>query len=202
MTMLKRLFPAHDIDALLGDIAEESRHRSPIWYWSQLLALVVVASWRDARRHPLIALRAVATGFVTLTIYFGGVQFVGRVVVVLTNGGYYIAGHWLTLSNPPGLRPLYDPVIAVAINALGFVLSGWAVVRFHRAHGLAMAIPFLATMTALALIPLTIVVTDAGPGTRSMPLLRMVLLFGTMFLSIPGGILLGGYAATRRTKGA
>ena len=46
MTTLKRLLPAHDIDALLGDIAEERPRRSRFWYWSQLLALVVVASWR------------------------------------------------------------------------------------------------------------------------------------------------------------
>jgi hypothetical protein len=49
----------------------------------------------------------------------------------------------------------------------------------------------------LALIPLTIVVTDTGPGTRSMPLLEMALTFGTMFVSIPAGVLLGGMLGVR-----
>src|SRR5215467_6993287 len=102
MTILKRLLPSQDIDALLGDIAEEAARRSRVWYWSQLLAVVVVASWRDAWKHPWLALRAIATGVGALALYFRAVFLLGRVVVVLTNGGYYIAGHWLTLSHPPG----------------------------------------------------------------------------------------------------
>jgi hypothetical protein len=50
MTTIKRLLPSQDIDALLGDIAEEAPRRSRLWHWCQLLAIVVVASWRDARR--------------------------------------------------------------------------------------------------------------------------------------------------------
>src|SRR5512138_2858613 len=101
MTMLKRLLPSQDIDSLLGDIAEEAPRRSRRWYWSQLLAVVVVASWRDARRHPWLALRAIATGFAALTLYFGTVQLIGRFIRVLSNGGYYIAGYWLTLPSRP-----------------------------------------------------------------------------------------------------
>jgi len=197
MRFLRRLLPSQDIDALLGDIAEESQHRSRLWYWSQLLAIVVVASWRDARSRPLIALRAVATGCVALSIYFGGVVLIGRVIRVLSNGGYYVAGHWLTLPHSPGPPPPYDTLAALAINALGFVLSGWAIVRLHRAFGIAMAIPFTVMMTSLALIPLAIVLADTGPGTRSMSSLELIATFGPLFLSIPGGILRGGYAATR-----
>jgi hypothetical protein len=58
--MLERLLPSSDIDALLGDIAEEAPRRSRVWYWSQLFAVVVVASWRDVRAHTLLALRAFA----------------------------------------------------------------------------------------------------------------------------------------------
>jgi hypothetical protein len=200
MTRIKRLLPSQDIDALLGDIAEEAPRRSRLWYWFQLLAIVVVASWRDVRRHPLLALRAIATGFVALSLYFGGVQLIGRVINVLTNGGYYIAGYWLRLSHPPGPPPPYDRVVVIAIVALGFMLSGWTIVRFHRAQGIAMAMPFLAAMTLLALIPLAVVLTDTGPGTRHMPVHEIIAIFGPLFGSIPGGILLGGYAATRRPK--
>ena len=198
--LLKRLVPTEDHDALLGDIVEEAPRRSRLWYWSQLLAIVVVASWHDTRKHPWLALRAIATGGVALTLYFGGVQLIGRVIVVLTNGGYYVAGHWLRLSNPPGPPPPYDKVAVLAINALGFLLSGWAVVRLHRAHGIAMAVPFLIMTTLAALVPLAIVATDTGLGTRTMPVLEVLALFGTMFLSIPGGILLGGVLGLRRGR--
>jgi hypothetical protein len=201
MTTLKRLLPSCDIDALLGDIAEERSRRSPVWYWCQLLAIVVVASWRDVRRHPLLALRAIATGFVALTLYFGGVQLIGRVINVLTNGGYYVAGHWLRLSRPPGPPPPYDAMVVIAIIALGFISSGWAIVRFHRAHGIAMAMPFVAATTLLALIPLAIVLSDTGPGTRQMPVHEFIATFGTLFGSVPGGILLGGVLGLRRGRG-
>ena len=63
--MLRRLLPSHDIDALLGDIAEESRRRSRLWLWMQLAAVLIVGSWHDVRKHRLLALRAVSTGFAT-----------------------------------------------------------------------------------------------------------------------------------------
>jgi len=192
MTLLRRLLPSQDIDALLGDVAEEKGRRSRLWYCWQLLAIVVVASWLDARRHPWLALRAVAIGFVALMIYLGAVKLIGRVIVVLLNGGYYIGSHWLTLSHPPGPRPPYDVLIVLAINALGFFLSGWSIVRLHRAHGIAMAIPFLILTTLMALVPLAIVAMDTGPGLKTMPVREFVGTFGMLFLSIPGGILLGG----------
>jgi hypothetical protein len=75
-------------------------------------------------------------------------------------------------------------------------------VRLHPAHGIALAMPFMAMTTSLALIPLAIVLADTGPGTRSMSALELFVTFGPLFLSIPGGILLGGYAATRPTERA
>jgi hypothetical protein len=196
MRTLKRLLPSQDIDALLGDIAEESRHRSSLWLWMQIAAAVVVGSTREMRAHPLLALRGVVTGVVTLTLYFTVVAALARVMWVLSNGGYYIGAYWLTLPRGPLPSP-YGELAVLGVNLLGFGLSGWAIVRLHRAHGLAMAMPFLATMTSLALIPLTIVVTDTGPGTRTMPLMEMALTFGTMFVSIPAGVLLGGMLGVR-----
>jgi hypothetical protein len=191
MRTLNRLFPCHDIDALLGDIAEERPRRSRFWYWCQLLAIVVVASWRDIRAHPLIALRAIVTGFATLTVWFGVALAIGYVLRVFSNGGYYFGGYWLTLPHFTDRWP-YDPLAVITTNALGFFLSGWTIVRLHRAHGIAMVISFLIMATLLALTPLVIVLNDTGPGTRSMPIAQIVGILGTLFLSIPFGILLGG----------
>lgn len=180
MRLLKRLLPTQDIDALLGDIAEESRRRSWLWYWSQVVAAIVVGSWREARKHPFLAVRAVAIGLATLTIYFSIAAAIARVIS-------------LTLPSP------FGELAFLFVNALGFSFSGWTIVRLHRPHGVAMAMPFLVIMTLLALIPLTIVVTDTGPGTRTMPIVQMVCTFGTMFSSIPGGVFLGGVLGTQRS---
>ena len=197
MTVLKRLLPSQDIDSLLGDIAEEAPRRSRLWYWAQLLAVFVVASWRDARRHPWLAGRAIAIGFATLTLYFGTVQVIGRFIRVLSNGGYYIAGHWLTLPSRPLPPAPYDVLVVQAIIALGFLISGWAIVRFHRAHGLALALPFLFVTTLSAVVLLAILATDTGPGTQPMPARAFAAIFGTMFASIPLGILAGGMLGLR-----
>jgi hypothetical protein len=199
MRFLKRLLPSQDIDALLGDIAEESRRRSRLWYWSQIAAAIVVGSWRDVRKHPSLAVRAVATGLVTLTIYFTIVAAIAQVMWVLANGGYYLAGYWLTLPRGPLPSP-YGELAVLTVNALGFGLSGWAVVRFHRDHGLATAMPFLVIVTLLALILLRIVVTDSGPGTRTMPIVQMIWTFGSLFLSIPGAVFLGGLLGTQPSR--
>jgi hypothetical protein len=196
MTTLERLLPSRDIDALVGDIAEERSRRSRLWYWLQLLAIVVVASWRDVRSHPLIALRAVATGCVTLATYFAIVLRLNDVIKALSYDGVSVGGHRITLPNPALFQPPYDVILVVAISLLGFTLAGWAIVRLHRAHGIAMAMLFVALMTSLALIPLAIVLADDAPGARSMTISAIIWTFGPLFLSVPGGILLGGYVAT------
>jgi hypothetical protein len=200
MTTLKRLLPSRDIDALLGDVAEERSRRSRLWYWSQLLAIVVVASWRDVRSHPLIALRAVAIGCVTLASYFAIVLRLNDVIKALSYDGVSVGSHRITLPNPALFQPPYDVILVLAISLLGFALAGWAIVRLHRARGIAMAMLFVALMTSLALIPLAIVLTDDAPGARSMTISAIIWTFGPLFLSVPGGILLGGYAATRRPE--
>ena len=66
MRFFARLLPSHDIDALIGDILEESHRRSRIWRWYQLVALVVVISGRVVRAHPILTLRAIAIGVAVL----------------------------------------------------------------------------------------------------------------------------------------
>jgi hypothetical protein len=78
MKLLQRLLPSQDIDALLGDIVEEARHRSRLWYWSQLVAVLVVASWKDVRAHKWLAVRATVTGLLVLPVFFYPASIVAR----------------------------------------------------------------------------------------------------------------------------
>jgi hypothetical protein len=87
--------------------------------------------------------------------------------------------------------------VVLIVNAFGYAVSGWAIVRHHRAHGLAMAVPFLLITSLLWLIPLAIVATDTGPGVRTMPLIQVAVLVGTLFASVSGGVLLGALWAAR-----
>ena len=197
MMLLKRLLPAHDHEALLGDLHEERRRgRSLLWYGSQILAALVVGSWRDVRKHPILAMRGIATGLLALKAYFAIIMAIARVVTVLSNGGYYVGGYWLTLPLHP-IPERYGVLMVFLINSFGFALSGWAVVRLHRAYGLAMAMPYLSVMSLLSLVPLTVIVMDAGPGTRTMPLVQVAWIVGSLFASIPGGVLLGGILGAR-----
>ena len=168
MRLLELLLPSQDTDALLGDICEEARHRPRLWYWKQLLAAVVVGSWQDARRHPLLALRALATAIGTLTIYFTIVAAIARALWVLSNGGYYVGGYWLTLPARP-IPERYDLLLVLVVNSLGSGISGWASTRFHRTYGIALAMPYLAIMGLLSLILITAIVTDTVPGRRVRP---------------------------------
>jgi hypothetical protein len=196
VTLLELLLPSQDHDALLGDICEEARRRSRLWYWAQLVAVLAIGSWRELRRHPLLALRGVATGVAMLMIYYTIVAAIARAMWVLANGGYYVGGPWLTL--PPGLVPeRYDVLMVLAVNSLGFGISGWAATRSHRAYGIAMTMPYLAITGLMSLVLITSVVTDTGPGTRTLPLLGVISIVGMIFVSMPVSVLLGALAGLR-----
>ena len=196
MKLLELLLPSQDHDALLGDICEESRHRSRLWYWAQILAVLAIGSWREVRRHPWLALRGIATGIAVLMIYFTIVAAIARAMWVLSNGGYYVGGHWLTLPARP-IPERYDVLLVLVVNSLGFGVSGWAATRFHRALGVAMTMPYLAITGLLSLILIAGVVTDTGPGTRTLPLLGVVSIVGMIFVSMPVSVLLGALAGAR-----
>ena len=196
MKLLKLVLPSPDLDALLGDITEEARHRSRLWYWTQILAVLVVGSWRDIRQYPLLAARATAVGVLMLTAYFSLVTAAVRLLTVLSNGGYYIGGHWFTLPARP-IPEGYDLPVVFLVDVIGFAASGWAVTRLHRGHGLAMVMPYLGIVKVLSLVLLTVIVTDGGPGTRTLPLAKLVGLVVTLFASIPGGVVLGALVGLR-----
>jgi hypothetical protein len=187
--LLRRLLPSQNIDALLGDIAEESRRRSRRWYWAQLAAVVMLASMRDVRRHPTLALRAIGVGLLTLVIAFAPASALLHVVRVLSEGGYYVGPYWLTL--PPNAFRWFPGVV----NTLGFAASGWTIARFHRAQGISLVLPWaLLISVVLAAFFITAVAVDTYPTVWTAPKIGGLVIT----ISLPAWVVAGGVLGVGR----
>jgi len=198
--ILRRLLPSQDIDALLGDITEEAPHRSHLWLWGQIAAVIVVGSFRDIRRHPLLALRAVAVGIAVLAV--GALMFepIIRTSLRLSD---LVENAWFRSVDRTLLERLNNTAFLVSVTALfygGLAASGWVVGRLHRRHGITMVLPF-ATLIALSLVALVIVVRLSATTASQAQVIRSWVDF-VKLLAIPVSILLGGYLWTRQTTTA
>ena len=132
-----------------------------------------------------------------IALYFVALMAITRVLWVFENGGYSIGGYWMAL--PPRLVPeRFDVVMVLLINSFGSGLSGWAATRFHRSFGIAMLLPHLALVSLAALLLITIILTDSGPGTRVLPRLDLLSILGTLVVSGPVSVVLGGIAGLGR----
>jgi hypothetical protein len=195
--LLNRLVPAQDHDALLGDLYEEyQRRRSLAWYWLQIFAAIIVGSWKDTRANRILALRAIAVGLALFPLA-GLLHLRDRlayVQVVLIYGLSNRPHHWLSVLGP------HTFVFSDLISVAGFVASGWVIVRLHRAHGIALVMPFTAVIAALTL---TEFLTQAALMPVWFPrVVFILLLFGARTVAFPISILLGGYLAARPTERA
>lgn len=139
--LLARLEPSHE--ALLGDLREEFRAgRSASWYWRQVIAAVVAAFTSELRAHPLLAVRAMAVGWVTLRMF----HLVTRQLplldwlldpVIMAFGSHPFVMVWAT-------QLWFRPV-----EALGYLISGRLVGLSHPRHRTMAVLAF--TLLALAL---------------------------------------------------
>jgi hypothetical protein len=189
VTLLERLLPSQDIDALLGDIDEEARRRSPFWYWGQIVAAIVVGSYRAVRQHPFLALRAVGVGLLTLVVVFAPASPLLRVVRVLSESGYYVGPYWLTLP-PNAFR--YLPAL---VNMLGFAASGWMIARVDREHGIATVMAWALIVCAISAYAIVDLLTYHG---HPIPLTGPVVSGFLSSLSLPLWTMLGGVLGLRR----
>jgi hypothetical protein len=146
--LLKRLVPAQDHDALLGDLCEEyQRRRSFAWYWFQILVAIVVRSWKDVRDHTLVAARAIVTGLVAqmfLPSAFSSLQN------VLTGAGFMWGNRWIGL--PWYWHWPYAQSLGMVMQGIwiaGDVTVGWLIVRLHRGHGVTMVLVYCGMIGAL-----------------------------------------------------
>ena len=122
--LLKRLVPKQDHDALLGDLCEEyQRGRSLLWYLVQILAAILVGSWKDANTRRGIALGAIMSGFV-LQIVFGA-----SLLAIRVTGREY--SPWA-----PELWSILESY--ELLRSAGVIAVGWLLVSLYRSYGMTM----------------------------------------------------------------
>ena len=182
--LLERLVPGQDHDALLGDLREErERGRSVLWFGLQILAAILIGSWKAVRANKGAALGAIAAGF-GFQIAFGNGLLLARIAARQT--GY-----------PPSW--MVDELLRISSD----MFLGWSLVRLYRSHGIALLLAFRAAMLGVLLL---IVLWYAGLfGVRTDSTFLMLAqqvrgthLPGFFFQSIV--MLAGGYLATRRPE--
>jgi hypothetical protein len=121
-------------ESLLGDLIEQYRNgRSPTWYWWQVLTAILVGAIRDVRDHKVLAIRAVATGWLLYVLFSFPVNWLsGATRVWFTNSlidtGRYSFWWEFWSGQLPARFFVY-----VACAA-----SGWIVARLHPGHSTAM----------------------------------------------------------------
>jgi hypothetical protein len=169
--LLARLVPGHDHDALIGDLYEErARGRSILWYYLQILAAILLGSWKAVRANKGAAIGAIAAGF-GFQIAFGNALLLVRLAARWA--GYPVSG-----------------IVAEFLQISADMFLGWSLVSLYRSYGVTLLLAFRAAMLAFLLI---VVVWSASPfGVRTGAASALITFH---FQSII--MLAGGYLATR-----
>ena len=179
--LLGRLVPGHDHDALLGDLSEErARGRSVLWYYLQILAAILIGSWKAVRVNKGVAIGAIAAGF-GFQIAFGSGLLLARVAA-------RNAGHPVTHT------------VAELLQISSDLLLGWSLVSLYRSYGITMLFAFRAAMLAFLLIA---ILGDASLFASRMHVALVLAQFRralTSFALQSIVMLAGGYLATRRPE--
>lgn len=186
--LLTRLGPAGRNESLMGDLVEQFRKgRSASWYWRQAVGAMLVATVRDVRDHKLLAFRAVTVGLASLWTFWVLASVPLRLVWVLSNGGLYVGGHWITVDYG-WMR--YRGYMALLLIVIGSAGSGWIVARLHRAHQTAMVFAFLVVLVLAAAAQLVIQVRLVGWPIR--PMIQSAPTIIVLFVVTPISALVGG----------
>lgn len=136
--LLKRLNSIPDNDALIGDLVEQYfQGRSRLWYWKQAFLAIVVSFGREISKHPVLTLRAVASGWAVIFLYRLLLR-PSAVALSITLSVTHLHEHGVLYGALSYLYWyfIYTPVLAAA---------GWLVARLHREHQGAMVLAFAAS---------------------------------------------------------
>lgn len=139
--LLARLGPPDD--ALLGDLHEEyHRGQSRAWFWRQALTAIVLTGGQDVREHWVLAIRAVALGWLTL------IGFIGLLGPALNHEIGDRVLDWLIVQY--GSRDI--PMLWATHYQFWLLLwtshifSGWTIARLHRRLPTAALLAFTLTV--------------------------------------------------------
>jgi hypothetical protein len=188
--------------ALQGDVDEEYRTgRSSSWYWRQILDVIMMAVRRDIQRHPILALRGVAIGWIVLLLIFatlgdGAAEAIAK-----------YAWNWSRVRDGYG-GGLWWPywIAASFVSYGGFAVSAWAVVRLHRGIGMSMVTVYLGSVVVALFVAATIVELVPRPLPLPHTLFYVVsvglpFVWHSGFILVPLVILLTGLLSSQPTPG-
>ena len=198
--LFDRLASGPNREALMGDVVEQFRKgRSASWYWRQVICSILAATGRDVSGHKLLALRAVTVGLVSMWMFWALASVPLRIIWVLSNGGLYVGGHWMTLDYS---WMHYRGYLALLLVVVGSAGSGWIVARLHRERQTAMVLAFLAAVVLAAAAQLVIQVRLVGWPIR--PMIHSAPTIIVLFVVTPISVLVGGLWTNygTRTTGA
>jgi len=128
-SLLRRLGVSQGNESLMGDLVEEySSGRSILWLWRETVIAIMTKTGCDLRNHKLIALRAIATGWLLLELW----------AQILPLIDVRVPGYWL----------LFLLLFEISIWP-AFV--GWVVGRTHRLQQAAMVLAYAASIAAYSI---------------------------------------------------
>jgi hypothetical protein len=188
--LLHHLASSPQRESLAGDLIERYHHgHSATWYWRQVVAAILVGVMRDLRDHKLLAIRAVAIGWLLTVLFSFPLNWMSSAVRAKLFEWLVDTGRtsfwWVFWS---GQLP-YALLACVAC-----AISGWIIARLHQGHAVAMVSVFAAVVA----------VADYGqaswmlsrPAFPPMPQLA-VILWLLLLIGPPISIGIGGLWALR-----
>jgi len=215
-----------NVDAVIGDLAEQYSRKSGLWYWRQVLTGIPVGVVTSALEHKAVAVGAIVTGciawFIFLTVF-------STVVNGFASGpgpsfDLYNAllqmppfmGVWAAMWSPavswvfyPSDSTMFRLWFQVVLPLAGWIACGWIVTRmdFGRPHrDLApLFAGFVLLLNLVFVVPgLTGFAAElraAGPGSPLSQITAIDLMISTVANAVISvcGILLGG--SLRRNRG-
>jgi len=143
--------------ALQGDLEEEFRSgRSSAWYWRQIVGAIVAGSITEARVHPFLVLRALASGWIVLLLFFacGDVmaQTLARYAWNWNRSDGYGYGVWW---------PFH--IAGFVVSYVGFALSALMIARTHAAHAMPMVLAYMVSVLSVLAASAALIEWINGP---------------------------------------
>jgi len=169
--MLRHFGCGSDIDAVLGDLAEQYLKKdSAMWYWRQAMKAIPISLLREVRANKGIAARALFTGWAlwvfSLMWFFPFVMphffdLHGDGIGVAITPSEPILSAWSVLIAPVGapfsinkggFGDFYGVVFSVALPLIVAALCGWLVARFHTGQRIAVVLLFAGSILFMDLL--------------------------------------------------